>query len=229
MEMFFSPAEALYRTMHNARNRYRDSNMGIESVCDWLHLIRDRRGENYNPWAEKRISVLELGCGNGQLCDVLTDMKMDVTGIDITEGTYDRSKYKFIKFDITEFPYPFENNEFDYCLSFDVMEHLPEDKVSDALREMARISLNIIVKIACSGKPPLHITVKSPGWWLNQLITSCPDFSWRLLRNYERICQKIDGFDYFIERVTDVRPIKGDGLITYAPLFYGKRGLISED
>jgi len=225
-----SKQESFYRTMHYSRPSYRDVNQAVKVMCEWLHLIRDKRGESHNPWTDKPISILELGCGNGKLCDLLSGMNLDVTGVDVAgcEGIYDRSKYRFIKHDLTEFPYPFGDNEFDYCLSFDVMEHLPEDKVSDVLREMGRISHGILVKIACSGKPPLHITVKSPGWWLNQLIESCPDFSWRLLRNYERICQDIEGNRYFVEQVTDVRPIRGDGFITYAPLFYGKRGPISE-
>jgi len=174
--------------------------------------------------------VIELGCGNGMLCNLLADMKLDVTGIDIADGSYDTSKYKFIKYDLIETPYPFKDNEFDYCLSFDVLEHLSEKDIELVLKEMARISRGIFVKVACSGKPPLHLTIKSPGWWLNKLITSCPDFSWRLLRNYERICQAVDKFNYFIEQVTEVRPIRHDSLsITYAPLFYGKRGVISED
>jgi SAM-dependent methyltransferase len=222
-----SDAEALYKTMHNSRTAYMETNQGVKVMCDWLHLLRDARGEVHNPWTDKPISVLELGCGNGKLCDLLSSMKLDVTGVDITDGLYDRSNYKFIKHDLTEFPYPFKDGEFDYCINFDVMEHLPENKISGVLREMARVGRGIITKIACSGSPPLHITVKSPGWWLNQLIVNCPDFSWRLLRNCERICQNIKGQEYFIEQMTDVRPIMANVKITYAPLFYGKRGEIA--
>jgi len=225
-----SDAEALYKTMHSSNTAYMENNQGIKVACDWLHLVRDTRGEIHNPWSDKPIKILELGCGNGKLCNFLSEMDLDVTGVDIAlaPAVYDRSKYKFIKHDLTEFPYPFEDNEFDYCLNFDVMEHLPEDKVIGVLKEMARISRGIIVKIACSGKPPLHITVKSPGWWLNQLIVSCPDFSWQLLRNCERVCQFTDDTSYCLNEFSDIRPIKDEDChIVYAPLFYGKRGVIA--
>jgi len=217
--------ESLYRTMHNSSVGYRENNQGLWTICDWLHLIKDKRGEVYNLWINNSISIVELGCGNGKLCNLLSDIKLDVTGVDIvtSPNVYDRSKYKFIKHDLTEFPYPFGDNEFDYCLSFDVMEHLPEDKVSDVLKEMARISCGIIVKIACHGGPPLHITVKSPGWWFDKLIESCPDLSWRLLRNYERMCRKINGEVYCTDQIIDNQPSEEDDYTVYAPLFYGKK------
>jgi SAM-dependent methyltransferase len=203
--------------------------MGILSICDWLDLIKDDRGEVHNPWTDKPISIVELGCGNGKLCNLLSEMRMDVTGIDVTsvEHIYNRSGYKFIKQDLADLPYPFDDNQFNYSVNFDVMEHLPEDKISEILKETARITnRGIITKIACSGSPPLHITVKSPGWWLNQLIVNCPDFSWQLVRNYERICQNIEGQEYFVEQTSDARPLMASAKITYAPLFYGKRGRI---
>ena len=220
-------AEALYRTMHNCHSAYRENNQGIKIASDWLHLIRDARGEVHNPWTDKPIKILELGCGNGKLCNFLSEMDLDITGVDIvlSPTIYDRSMYKFIQHDLTEFPYPFEDNEFDYCINFDVMEHLPEDKVCGVLKEMARISRCVIVKIACSGSPPLHITVKSPGWWVDKLIENCPDFSWQLLRNYERVREVVNGNSYCLDRFSDVRPLPDDVQIVYAPLFYGKRGV----
>jgi len=225
-----NPAEALYRTMHNSHLGYRNNNQGLWLICDWLNLLRDSRGEIHNPWTDKPITIVELGCGNGKLCDLLSEMKLDVTGVDIALAptVYDRSKYKFIKHDLTVFPYPFSDNEFDYCLSFDVLEHLPEKNLPDALREMARISKGIIVKIACSGQPPLHLTVKSPGWWLNQLIINCPDLSWRLIRNYERIQTVVDGNICCFDQATDIRPFKEGELPVYAPLFYGRKGVVDE-
>lgn len=223
-----SKQKALYRTMHNSHPGYRHVNQGIKTACDWLGLLRDKRGEVHNPWTDTPISVVELGCGNGILCNLLSDMGFDVTGVDIYEGkiVYDRKAYKFIEHDLIELPYPFRDNEFDYCLSFDVLEHLSVKEVSPALREMARISRGIFVKVSCHGIPPLHLTVKTPGWWLNQLITNCPDFSWRLLRNVERIAVDDGRTGSTLKTSSDIRPFKNGEKITYAPLFYGKRGAI---
>jgi len=228
--IFPSTQEALYRTMHRSSQSYRNNNQGIIVACDWFHLLRDRRGEVHNPWTDTPITVCELGCGNGKLCDLLSDMKFDITGVDIYEGeiVYDRKAYKFISHDLSETPYPFRDNEFDYCLSFDVLEHLPEDRIPDILKEMGRISRGIFIKVSCHGLPPLHITVKSPGWWLNQLTENAPDFSWRLLRNVERIAVDNGKRGSTIDIASDVRPFRNGEKITYAPLFYGKKGVIDE-
>jgi SAM-dependent methyltransferase len=226
-----SPQKALYRTMHNCHKGYRYVNQGIKTACDWLHLLRDKRGEVHNPWTDTPITIVELGCGNGLLSGLLSDMMFDVTGVDIYEGkiVYERKGYKFIEHDLTDFPYPFEDNQFDYCLSFDVMEHLAEEHVASTLAEMARICRGMFVKISCHGIPPLHITVKTPGWWLNQLTVNCPDFSWQLLRNYERIAVDDGRVGSTINTASDIRPFKNGEKITYAPLFYGKRGVIDEN
>lgn len=228
MLKFPSPQEALYRTMHYTHPGYKNINQGLKTACDWFGLLRDRRGEVHNPWTDTPISVIELGCGNGKLCYVLADMGFDVTGVDIIKGNYDRSGYKFQEIDLTKTPYPFKDNEFDYCVSFDVLEHIQENHIAAILKEMARISRGIFVKVSCHGIPPLHITVKAPGWWMEQLIAYCPDFSWQLLRNVERIAVENGKRGATVARTSDVRPFTDGEIITYAPLFYGKRGVIDE-
>lgn len=219
---------ALYRTMHYAHLGYRNMNQGLKTACDWFHLLRDRRGEVHNPWTDTPISVIELGCGNGKLCHTLTDMGFDVTGVDLVESIYDRKGYEFDELDLTKTPYPYEDNEFDYCLSFDVLEHIAEKHIAAVLKEMARISRGIFVKVSCHGVPPLHITIKTPGWWLDQIITNCPDFSWKILRNVERIAVADGKTGSTIKRSSDIRPFTNGETITYAPLFFGKRGVIDE-
>ena len=195
--------ENIYKMMHSFNRGYREGNQGITVACDWLSLLKNYQGNAHNPWSKDRISILEIGCGNGNLCRFLSEMNFDVTGLDIADCLYDRSGYKFIKYDITNSQKAFDDEEFDYCISFDVLEHLPEDVIDDVLKDMARISRNIILKVASSGKPPLHLTVKTPGWWMNKLIITCPDFSWGLVRNY---CTMQVGKEK-----------------AYAPMFYGKK------
>ncbi len=223
-------AQSLYNTMHVSHEGYRHRNQGIARFCDWLHYLRDRRGEVHNPWSDTPISVLEVGCGNGKLCHILMSLGLDVTGVDIFDNkdVYDRSAYKFVRRDLTDTPYPFGDNEFDYSLSFDVLEHLPEEYIAPALREMARISCGLIIGVSCTGEPPLHLTVKTPGWWLDRLIENCPDFSWQLVRNHERIAIEQDNRGRIQATSSDIRPFTNGEKITYAPLFHGKRGVIDE-
>ena len=225
-------AQTLYDTMHVSHIGYRHKNQGIAVVCDWLHLLRDKRGIVHDPWTDKPMTIIEVGCGNGKLCDFLRSLGFNVAGMDIFDNkvVYDRSWYRFAKHDLAETPYPFEDGEFDYCVCFDILEHLKEEYIAPALQEMARMSSNgIIVKVSCSGEAPLHLTIKDPGWWLNQLTVNCPDYSWQLLRNFERIAKKDGPMMRAQKTFSNVRPLPDDYVQTFAPLFFGKRGAIADE
>lgn len=195
----------LYDVMHRCHPLYQRTNHGAFTSPEWLHLLRDPDGEIHDHFHRPFIKIVEFGCGNGILCDYLSKMYYEVTGVDIVEEAimYDRSKYTFMEMNLRETPYDFNDRQFDYTLSFDFVEHLPPDCVESVLREMCRVSNGVILKVACNSESLLHLTVKTPGWWLDKLIENCPDFTWRLLRNFERI-----------------HPC---GETIYAPLFYGKR------
>ena len=137
-------------------------------------------------------------------------IELDITVIDIVvlENIYYRSKYKFIQKDLTETPYDFKDRQFDYCLSFDVLEHLPEKAIPEVLKEMARISNNLIIKVACEGRPPLHITVHQIDWWKDLLKECCPEFCWEMVRNFIQLRIR-----------TGAKP----GAELHSPLFYGRR------
>lgn len=224
--------DTLYKTMHCTHDGYRHKNQGVARFCDWLHLLTNDRGIVHDPWSDTALTVLELGCGNGKLCMLLVSLGMDVTGSDIFDNKviYDRSPFKFVKHDMMVTPYPFKDHEFEYTCSFDVLEHLPQPYIAPALQEMARISTSgIFVAVSCTGEKPLHLTIQSPGWWLNQLIDNCADFSWQLLRNHERIAIEEGNRGRIQKSASDIRPFKNGERITYAPLFFGKRGRIGED
>ena len=159
--------QTLYNTMHVAHIGYRLKNQGMAMACDWFHLLRDRRGELYNPWSATSISVIEIGCGNGRLCTFLARHGLVVTGVDIYDNkdVYVRDGYKFIKHDLMQTPYPFKDNELDYCLSFDVLEHLHPRWGTFHIADMLRVSDEVIGTIACFRHEPLHPNVKTPEEW----------------------------------------------------------------
>ena len=158
---FPSEKESLYQTMHNASLGYQNKNWGIDTLRQWIGRLR------------KPASVLEVGCGNGKLCNLLSDMGYDVTGLDITEGGYDRKNYKFVKHDITLGFLPFKDNEFDYCVSFDVIEHLEPKWVEEHIFDMFRVSKEVIASIACFTASPFHLSVYPPEWWVEKLNRIC--------------------------------------------------------
>jgi len=159
MIKFPTPQEALYNTMHNCDNRYRHISQGIKRLPLWLHML-----------PAPPASILEVGCGNGRLCKLLTEMGYDVVGMDIVPGPYDRSGYEFHIHNLCEGTLPFNDNEFDVCLSFDVIEHL-ETNYDETIAEMLRVGKTVAGVIACFGTDVqlhnrLHPTVFDPKRWM---------------------------------------------------------------
>lgn len=99
---------------------------------------------------EKNISVLDIGCGNGELVYRLSRNCRYIYGLDYSENALSFSK-KYIN----QFPdniqkkicllcadgsqLPFKDNSLDYIFSVDVFEHLREDELKDLVKEMYRI------------------------------------------------------------------------------------------
>ena len=154
-------AEGLYRTAHNCHVGYRYNNWGLSTLRLWVDRI------------VKPASVLEIGCGNGKLCKLLVDMGYDVTGLDIVPGPYDRSGYNFVRHDITLGYLPFEDNTFDYCMSFDVLEHLPPKWIDHHIWDMYRVAPTVIASVGCFEAQPFHETVKPPEWWMEKFNRLC--------------------------------------------------------
>ena len=84
---------------------------------------------------------------------------------------------------------PFKNGRFDMLVSFDCMEHIPEEEVSLAIREFHRVAKRIYLKISLTHSPTLidgervHVCVKPKEWWLNTIQEYFPNAS---IRHHER-------------------------------------------
>ena len=95
---------------------------------------------------DKVEKVLEIGCGIGTLSSYLADKyKWKVTGIDLDPEQIEKAKKyhieseypKFIETDATKLP--FENNEFNMVLSFDVLHHIPNcNKALDEINHVLK-------------------------------------------------------------------------------------------
>jgi len=103
--------------------------------------------DSYNFIMEKHIpknsKILEIGCNIGSLLDLLLKSGYtQITGIDIaTEAIkYGKNKYPKLKNNLLTYKgniLPFEDNEFDVVLSFDLLEHMPN--VDIHLNEVNRV------------------------------------------------------------------------------------------
>lgn len=71
-------------------------------------------------------SVLEIGCGDGRLAEIVKKIGADYTGIDISEQAVNICKAKGISAIVHDvnMPLPFESKTFDVVMIFEVLEHL---------------------------------------------------------------------------------------------------------
>lgn len=123
-------------------------------------------------------SVLDVGCGPGwsvleflgrgyraqgvEPCEYLFGQELRVpAGLGIVK-----------KGQITSIPFPAES--FDLVFSTDVLEHIPEKDIHQALTELIRVSKKYIYVTICSHEAvcfpelKLHCTVHPRQWWLDQ-------------------------------------------------------------
>ncbi|MBA7630724.1 2-methoxy-6-polyprenyl-1,4-benzoquinol methylase [subsurface metagenome] len=117
----------------------------VNFTAKWRNIKTTERLFNYID-LDKVEKVLEIGCGIGTLSAYLADKyKWKVTGIDLdpeqiekTKEYHRESEYlKFIESDAIKLP--FENNEFNMVLSFDVLHHIPNrDKALDEINRVLK-------------------------------------------------------------------------------------------
>jgi len=176
--------EALYNTAHNTIEGYWVNNWGVALGKGWIQKL------------EPNSKILEIGCGNGALCELLAVQGHDVTGLDLVPGRedYDRSKYKFVLHDLQSGFLPFEDNMFDACVSFDVLEHLEERFIGQVLFEMFRVADEVFLSVACFERIPFHQTVQNEAWWIKKLKEAWPTESnphtGRIVRSFVTITDK---------------------------------------
>lgn len=84
----------------------------------------------------KDAKILDIGCGDGEYTSLFCINKNEVTGLDIKNRI--KSEYKrfnFIKGNAEDLP--FSSNSFDLIISFDVLEHIKNDR--RVIKEMYRV------------------------------------------------------------------------------------------
>lgn len=112
--------------------------------------------------------TLEIGFGNGLISNTLHDKGYDIKGIDITLTGLKEPKSYLSK--ATLWDLPFENAEFDFSFSTDVLEHLPTDLVEQSIEEIFRVTkiktFHCIALFADNRHNfNFHLTVKPLDWW----------------------------------------------------------------
>jgi SAM-dependent methyltransferase len=121
-------------------------------------------------------SSLDVGCAKGFLVKALAELGVDAYGIDPSTYALD-----CVQADVSEkislgtaqaIIYP-ENN-FDVVTCFDVLEHITEKDVPQALSEMLRVSKQwLIIRVVTKELPDdidsSHSTIHDKDWWAEKI------------------------------------------------------------
>lgn len=117
--------------------------------------------------------LYDFGCGTGRATKLLRDRGVNAIGIDIAPNALE-TDVPFLDHILWE---PLRVAPADWGFCTDVMEHIPPEKVADTLANIAR---NVIrgAYFCIDSIPdrqgliigaPLHMTVRPPTWWGEQL------------------------------------------------------------
>lgn len=104
--------------------------------------------------------VLDFGCGEGTLYDLLLSKQLEYVGADISEEGARKTLAKGAQVrivDPTEKKLPFSDDEFDYIVLLDVLEHNLEPEI--LLAEAGRVAKNIIVSVPNFNSLPARLQV----------------------------------------------------------------------
>lgn len=140
-----------------------------------LNFLNDMKPEK-----GKKLRVLDIGCGNGSLSNLLAQKGYEVVGIEdsisgVAAATKSFPECKFINASIYDLPYSELGGEFDVVISAEVIEHLiyPRELIKSAkrcLKPNGRVILttpyhgyikNLV--LALTGKMDQHFTVLWDG------------------------------------------------------------------
>lgn len=122
----------------------------------------------------KPANALDIGCAIGIRCRLIKDyMKIPCKGIDISEFIIKlgREKYKFqdiIVGDVSKMT--FLNKEFEFTICTRVLEELTEDKLSDAVKEIIRVTKDYIVVSVATVEDSRYDfnNLKPVEWWIEE-------------------------------------------------------------
>lgn len=113
-------------------------------------------------------SLLEIGCGRGQAVEYLVERGYNCKGCDITTAGMlkDRTQLPTWFAEVPVWDMPYEDNEFEFTFSTDVMEHVPPTLVEQSIREIYRVTRTETFH-AISNLPntPQHASVHPVPWW----------------------------------------------------------------
>ncbi|MBT4490392.1 MAG: class I SAM-dependent methyltransferase, partial [Rhodospirillaceae bacterium] len=140
--------------------------------------------------------ILEIGCAKGFLLYEFHRLGLAVSGLDISDYAVSQAHPDIQRFlclgDTSSLPYP--DDAFDLVLAKEILPHVPEGRLPDALAECARVSrggIYFVVQAVRGDRDreemaawdPTHQVLRSEAWWHAALagMPKKPDVTFKFL------------------------------------------------
>lgn len=136
----------------------------------WKHVINNH----------KFTKGLDVGCGRANGVQYAREVGYDVYGCDISSGAVKCWEERGVSDYCSVCPadaMPYKDNEFDFVLCSEVMEHIPEENTLATLKEICRVGSDKYLftiamtpeKIPVAGLIQSHINLHPPDWWVHKM------------------------------------------------------------
>lgn len=131
----------------------------------------DLRFTHASAWSERLrrmgfSSLLDVGCGRGELIDFADTMGWFVRGWEVVDYLCEKPKVCLLSEGAHHLPE--EDSSWDAVFCLDVMEHLLEDDVPAVLAELWRVTRFRLCLTVAMFESVYHITVKPKEWWVDR-------------------------------------------------------------
>lgn len=133
---------------------------------------------------DRTLRVLDVGCGVGVLANKYANYTgIDVSSVAISHATRRAPHGRFVVGGFSDLK-QFEAEKFDAVFCFDVLEHLPEAHVEEALAALSRLNRRWTILSICT-RPAgyrfengerVHLCVKPREWWMVLLSKYFPGY-----------------------------------------------------
>lgn len=122
-------------------------------------------------WIEGKPSIIDWGCGVGLYGYVADYLGLEYKGIEKSEYAVNNSVLGLEQGDILTYK---PSKKYDLALVLDVLEHLEEEDLEKALKNIKNSAKKFIFSIPFLGDPnldldPTHKIKKDKNWWLGKL------------------------------------------------------------